>query len=158
MVLPYFYPVPDDDRFKISFSMVTGMKLVYPLPRGYKTGLEKPSASQTSRRVVKPSHMSVTNLKKHQGESKTKLQRHSPVEPNETSAKAKKRAFKIPVKILTPQQERARKLSQLVEELNKESIGKGKKVKQPLKSFDAVVAAALGSLREQAQNSFVDFE
>ncbi|XP_060082291.1 regulator of G-protein signaling protein-like [Ylistrum balloti] len=139
--------IPDDDRFKISFSMVHGMRLIYPIPRGQKTGLEKHSTSQMSKRVVKPSHMSVSNLKKSAGESRTKLQKQSLAENTTTSPKAQRMNFKIPVKVLTPQQERAKKLSLLVEELNKQSSGKAKKITKPLRSFDAVVNAAL-SLRK----------
>lgn len=141
--------IPDDDRFKISFSMVHGMKLVYPLPRGHKTGLDKHSTSQISKRTVKQSHLSVSNLKKSAGESRTRVRKESNAEHHPTSPKTHRpSAFKIPVKVLTPQQERAKKLSLLVEELNKQSSGKAKKISKPLRSFDAVVNAAL-SLRNQ---------
>ncbi|XP_033755035.1 uncharacterized protein LOC117337983 [Pecten maximus] len=141
--------IPDDDRFKISFSMVHGMKLVYPIPRGHKTGLDKHSTSQISKRVVKPSHMSVTNMKKSAGDSRTRIHKQSQADTHTSSPKTQRTSFKIPVKLLTPQQERAKKLSILVEELNKQSSGKTKRISKPLRSFDAVVNAAL-SLRNQS--------
>ncbi|OWF50105.1 uncharacterized protein LOC110450805 [Mizuhopecten yessoensis] len=147
---------PDDERVKITFSMVNGVKLVYPLIRGQKTGLDKHSTTNMSKRVVKQSHLSVSNMKKNTGESKTKLQKQSLADARETSPKTQRTAFKIPVKILTPQQERAKKLSLLVEELNKHSSGKSKKTAKPLSSFTAVVSAAL-SLRNK-ENPFAEID
>lgn len=149
----------------MNFTLHTGLKILYPIPRGQRTGADRQSvanaATPAGRKGTKASQLDVNKLNRRpSNSSRTKLRKMStaqggqkvpPDEFNRTKMAPKK----------TPAQEKADMLSRLVEDLNvQQGLAGGSKKNNPRQknrfmSFDEVVAAAIGKLRREPSDKSI---
>ncbi|KAJ8309969.1 hypothetical protein KUTeg_011834 [Tegillarca granosa] len=143
----------NDEHFRINFSIMGGVKLVFPLSKGMKFGQADTFTLSPNSPKMKPMKHSKTSIAKIiEGKKDEKGDHKDEKHPKKDTKKSKEKLNKEEssklllkddsTKITTQQIERARRLSQLVEDINLQSV-RGRRISK-YKTLDQVVLAALG--------------